>query len=547
MTVVPRLLVVVSAVLALGATACTAGGGEVTPAPEPSSPSASVSVSATADPAGQRVDVPGLSPAALEIMNSAPYERSTWAVRVTDAETGEVLVSYQDGIFLEPASVTKTFSTGAAWLKWGPDSVIVTPVVRTGEVQDGVLDGDLVLVAQGDITMGGQTGPDGSVVFTDMDHNDANLIPGATIADNDPLAGLDDLARQVRASGIREVAGDVAIDDRLFITRDLGENDGPVSPIVINNNLIDLVTLPTEPGEVADVTVRPVVAPWTVTSRVRTVEAGGETDIQVSGGKGGRIVLTGTIAADSDPVLKVWHLADPATFARTAFIEALGRAGVLVRADATAPNRSVRLPSEDDVAAAPQVAALTGLPLEEHVTYILKVSYNRGAQTQICLLAVSVGSRDCDAGLAELGRIMAEAGVDPRAVSLVDGSGLPGNYVAATAITDLMQAFAARPDAEQWQQAMPIMGVDGSVARVQVDSPAAGQVFAKTGTLGAADFVNNRFRVETKALGGYIEASSGRLLTLALIVNQAMFDDLAGVFAANEDLGKIATTIYEDY
>ncbi|HNE89599.1 MAG TPA: D-alanyl-D-alanine carboxypeptidase, partial [Actinomycetota bacterium] len=142
---------------------------------------------------------------------------------------------------------------------------------------------------------------------------------------------------------------------------------------------------------------------------------------------------------------------------------------------------------------------------------------------------------------------LSEAGVDPKQASLVDGSGLPGNFVTPASVTQLMQVFNARPDAQQWQEAMPIMGVDGSVAEVQKDSPAAGKVFAKTGTLGAGDLLNQRLRVETKALGGYIEAQSGRKLAIAIIVNQAMFDDIEGVFAANEDLGKIATSLYEAY
>ena len=91
------------------------------------------------------------------------------------------------------------------------------------------------------------------------------------------------------------------------------------------------------------------------------------------------------------------------------------------------------------------------------------------------------------------------------------------------------------------------MGVDGSIATVQVDSPAKGKVSAKTGTLGAADLLNSRLRLETKALGGYITAKSGRELTVTIIMNQAMFSDIQGVFAANEDLGKIATSIWEAY
>ncbi len=501
--------------------------------------------SSSSEPAESESSIPGLPASAVEIIESPPYANGIWGLHVTDAQSGEVLVDYNGTTLLEPASVTKTYSVGSAWLKFGPESTITTPVVRDGDVDGGTLDGDLVLVAKGDILMGGQTGPDGQVVFTDMDHNDANLLPGATIADNDPLAGLDDLAAQVKAAGINRVDGDVAIDDRLWITRDLGENDGPVSPIVINNNLIDVVATPAAVGERPSIELRPQVAPWRVVNRVKTVAAGEDGAIEITSPAYGVIVLRGTIAADAEPQLKVEHFTDPPRFARTAFIEALERAGVTVGANPTAPNP--RLASKKRVAGLPEVAALESLPLEENATYILKVSYNRGAQTQVCLLAAAIGSRDCDDGFPEMAKVLSEAGIDPKQASLVDGSGLPGNFVTPASVTELMQVFNARPDAAQWQQALPIMGVDGSVAEVQKDSPAAGKVFAKTGTLGAGDLLNQRLRVETKALGGYIEAQSGRKLAIAIIVNQAMFDDIQGVFAANEDLGKIATSLYEAY
>lgn len=501
----------------------------------------------SSQPSAQESSIPGLPDSAVTVMQSAPYAGSTWAVRVQDAQSGETLVDYNTAALLEPASVTKTYSVGSAWLKFGPDSKITTPVVRHGQVSGGTLAGDLILVAQGDILMGGQTGPDGQVVFTNMDHNDANLLPGATIADNDPLAGLDDLAAQVKAAGIDRVAGDVVVDDRLWVTQDLGENDGPVSPIVINNNLIDVVATPGAVGERAKVRMRPEVAPWRVVNRVKTVAAGQDGAIAITSPEYGVIELTGTIAADADPQLKVEHFDDPPRFARTAFIEALQRAGVTVSANPAAPNPRRDLPARTRVAKLPEAAALEGLPLEENGTYILKVSYNRGAQTQVCLLAASVGSRDCDDGFPEMAKVLGAAGVDTLQVSLIDGSGLPGNFVTAASVAQLMQVFNARPDAARWQNALPIMGVDGSIATVQTGSPAAGKVYAKTGTLGGADLLNQRLRVETKALGGYIEAQSGRKLAIAIIVNQAMFGDLEGVFAANEDLGKIATSIYEAY
>ena len=49
--------------------------------------------------------------------------------------------------------------------------------------------------------MGGRTKPDGTVDFANLDHNDANPIPGATLTPEDPLAGLDELAAQVKRPG----------------------------------------------------------------------------------------------------------------------------------------------------------------------------------------------------------------------------------------------------------------------------------------------------------------------------------------------------------
>jgi D-alanyl-D-alanine carboxypeptidase/D-alanyl-D-alanine-endopeptidase (penicillin-binding protein 4) len=339
----------------------------------------------------------------------------------------------------------------------------------------------------------------------------------------------------------------VVVDDRLFKTADLGEWDGPVSPIVINNNLIDVVTTATQPGREASSVMRPKVAPWSLDSQVRTVAAGEPTRITIGSSDARVITVRGTIAAGSPPDLKVRHIDDPATFARTAFIEALRRAGVAVTAPAVRPNSTAPLDSRSEVAALPRVAALRGLDFEQTATYILKVSYNRGAQTQVCLLAVAAGSRNCDAGLPKMAQVLTDAGIDPSGAALVDGTGQPGNYITADSEVQLMTAFARRPDAARWRATLPILGVDGSLAQVSADSPAAGHVAAKTGTNGAADLLNGRFRIATKALGGYITAKSGRELAVTIMVNQAMFDDLDGISTSNNDLGDIAASIWEAY
>ena len=483
--------------------------------------------------------------AALEVMNQPEYADGRWQIAATDLATGEVLIDLDGGKMGEPGSFVKTYSAGAAWLTWGPDHTLITPVKRVGEVMDGVLQGDLVLVGQGDLTMGGRTKPDGTVDFTDLDHNDANPLPGATLTTEDPLTGLNDLAAQVKASGIDAVTGQVIVDDRLF-QGELAEE--PITPIVINQNILDLQITPGEVGEPATVELSPAVAPWRVVSDVQTVPAGEDAELtNPRSAGGGQILISGSIAADSEPQLKVLVLEDPATFARTAFIEALGRAGVSVAGDPIAVNSTATLAPQAEVDALPSVAELESLPLEEEVTYVMKISYNRGAQTFICLLAVETGEDDCSTGMQEAGRIWTDAGLDITGASLIDGSGLEGNYITAENAVQIQTIMAERSDAERWKKTMPILGVDGSLATVQAGSPAAGKVFAKTGTLVGGDSFNGRARIATKTLGGVMETQSGRNVAFTIMMNQGFGAGIEAVFKANDDVGAVAAAIQQEY
>jgi D-alanyl-D-alanine carboxypeptidase/D-alanyl-D-alanine-endopeptidase (penicillin-binding protein 4) len=226
---------------------------------------------------------------------------------------------------------------------------------------------------------------------------------------------------------------------------------------------------------------------------------------------------------------------------------------VTVGGDPVAVNSTAGLASQDDVEALPTVAELESLPLEEDATYVMKVSYNRGAQTFVCLLAVESATYDpearpgteCNGGLRAAAARWREAGMDTTGASVVDGSGLEGNLVTPANQTELQMIMAKRPDAERWKATLPVLGVDGSLAMVLPDSPAAGTVHAKTGTLVGGDNYNGRYRLATKALGGVIDAASGRRLAFTIIATQGFFADIEGVFEANDDVGAVAASIQQ--
>jgi D-alanyl-D-alanine carboxypeptidase/D-alanyl-D-alanine-endopeptidase (penicillin-binding protein 4) len=107
--------------------------------------------------------------------------------------------------------------------------------------------------------------------------------------------------------------------------------------------------------------------------------------------------------------------------------------------------------------------------------------------------------------------------------------------------------MARQPYLPTYRQALPVMGRDGTLTNVQVDSPAAGHVHAKTGGVVPAmgpDGPATTYR----ALAGYIDLPDGRLTAFGAFTEQDVTRDEAGGLQdlARETLGEIATAVYEE-
>src|SRR5215211_302383 len=225
-----------------------------------------------------------LPDAIMAVMSKPRYAGATWNLYVTVADTGEVLYELNADQLAFTGSVRKLFSVGLALDQLGPDHRFTTLVFQQGEVDaQGVLRGDLVLVASGDLTLGGRLNPDGTIEFTDFDHNDANNLGTAILTPQNPLHGLDELARQVKASGITSVSGDVIVDDRLFESFRVPNQNLLITPIMVNENMVDVTVAPTQPGQPASVEWRPMTAAFSVDGGVQTVAAGGADSVSLSG------------------------------------------------------------------------------------------------------------------------------------------------------------------------------------------------------------------------------------------------------------------------
>jgi D-alanyl-D-alanine carboxypeptidase/D-alanyl-D-alanine-endopeptidase (penicillin-binding protein 4) len=459
------------------------------------------------------------------VLRSPGYESGHWGLLVVDQKTGRTVYERNADQLFCPASVTKLFTTAAALTDLGAEHRFITPVVRRGEVgKDGVLHGDLILVARGDLCLGGRTGKDGSLQFVDHDHTYANGDPQSAVVDVDPLGGLDHLARGVAGAGIKAVTGEVLVDDRLFeATTSTGSGPSKVSPIVVNDNVIDVVVTPAPQfGAAATVRFIPETAFETADVHVETTPADQPPAVTVSPAGPRRCMVRGHVPVGHAPVLRIVEVDEPASFARTLFIEVLRRRGVRVEAASVADNPAEKLPARAEAAALPQVVAYTSPPFREYLKVILKVSHNLHASTLPLLLAVHPDQTTLAAGLKLEGTLLKGLGVEPGSISFGGGAGgARADLATPRATVSLLRAMAARPDFPAYEAALPVLGRDGTLARsVAPDSPARGHARAKTGTYFVDNGLTGEAVLTSKALAGYLESSSGRSFVFAFFVNE---------------------------
>jgi serine-type D-Ala-D-Ala carboxypeptidase/endopeptidase (penicillin-binding protein 4) len=492
----------------------------------------------------------GLAAKIGAVINGPNYKHSRWGVLVVDNENGRTVYEHNPDQLFAPASVTKLYTCAAALCALGADHRFETPVYRRGEVADGILHGDLILIGQGDLTLGGRAGASGKLLFKDHDHIYADwLSTRCELVDADPLAGLVELVRQVKDSGVRQVDGDVLIDNRLF-AQARGSGSGPdvLTPILVNDNVVDvLITPATKAGEPATAKFRPETSYVQIEVQVKTVDDGQPMKIETERVGPESFMVRGQIPRSAKPILRICPVDDPAGFARALFVESLRRAGVAVTASIhQAPTSN--LPNKDSYKDLKRVALLKSPPFSEMLKVTLKVSHNLYASTLPLLIAAKDGKSTLTDGLHLERRQLVELGVDVDVMSLESGAG-GGNADRVTPRTtvQLLQGLAKRPDWPVYQSALPILGVDGTLEdAVGSDSPARGKVMAKTGTYGDTDLLNGRLLVRAKSLAGVMTTAKGRGLTFAVFVNDVHLPAGADPSREGKVIGRLCEILYQN-
>lgn len=429
-------------------------------------------------------------PAALDAsLASAGIPRSAVAILVQDVAGGPPLLEHRSTEAMNPASVMKLVTTFAALDQLGPAFSWTTRVSSgtDAKLQDGVLHGDLYVTGGGDPRLSRER--------------------------------LWLLLRELRAQGIRRIAGDVITDRSLFRLppHDPGAFDRrPLRPYNVGPDALTVdygaVTVQFRPsGEGVSATVDPLPTGLALDIRIRRTGNGG------CGDPTAQLTATTTVNPAGDAVLRIdgnlppactdafdWNFAPLppdrlfAGLFRSLWRELGGELGGRFRDGATPPGARLLAESRSP-------------SLAEVLRDMNKWSNNVIARTLLATLGATAepGEDAPSAGARRVARSLAANGIDTDQLVIENGAGLSRiERISARSLGQLLIASWHSRTMPELVASLPIAGVDGTARKRVAGSPAQGAAHVKTGTLDGV-----------RSLAGYVQARNGHRYAVILLIN----------------------------
>jgi serine-type D-Ala-D-Ala carboxypeptidase/endopeptidase (penicillin-binding protein 4) len=478
------------------------------------------------------------------LLEEPAVARDHWGIAVVGMD-GAPIYSLNDGQLFQPASNAKLFTTAAAMALLGAKSTYQTKVLARGIFdEDGKLTGHLVLIGNGDANLSGRVLPY------------VAPVPGEKAAAEDsgpaPLRYLEEMADQISATGLKSVQGDVIGDDTVFpwepYAQDWAIDDAvwgygaPVSALSINDNQVKVTVTPGDAvGAPASLAMDPAMSYYTPDVAVTTGAAKSGSTVQMERTPGSKVLrIYGAIGLHAQPDVEEIAIQDPAEYAAMALKGMLEARGIRVSGEARARHRVLmdtesfsresgaiveaaskevspqqRIEPADDGAFGVAVtgeertlASHVSPALAEDVVVTNKTSQNLHAELLLRQLGEARGRDGTIAqGARVLRQFLVSAGIDKDEFVFLDGSGLSGHdLVTPRATVRLLHYASGQTWFADWKSSLPVGGVDGSLEGRFTKAPLKGKVFAKTGTLG-----------EARALSGYVECASGRMVIFSIM------------------------------
>lgn len=452
------------------------------------------------------------------------FAAASWGIAVVSLDSGRALYTHRADRLLQPASTAKLFTAALGLSALGPDYRIPTRLLGSGDIRGDRLHGDLVLYGMGDPTLG---------------------TPGSN------TDWADQLASQLAAHGIRHVHGDLVADDSYFRGPLAGSgweaNDlqswfaVPASALSVQENIVTVTVAPgMAVGRPAIIGLDPPDTGMLLKHQLSTTARNTHSDINLYRAPGSNTLSAfGNIAERSPAQHFRLAVTDPAQLAGRQLLQALARRHI--RLDGKL--RVLHWPQDDAklLERATVLGEVRSPPLGDMLQRGLKRSQNLylqnlllsvGVQAQAAATSTGFVSTE-SRGIEALHDWLARIGIAPSSSLIAEGSGLARrNLATPNALVRLLTYMAVQPYAATWRDALPIAGVDGTLAWRMRHTAAANNVHAKTGSM---DYV--------QCLAGYVTTAAGERLAFAIMLNN--YDRAAGAPSASHDLDALAVLLAE--
>lgn len=425
-----------------------------------------------------------------------------WSVLVVSLDRGDTLFAAAPDSARAPASNMKLLTSAAVLRELGPEFRFRTWLVSEGDVQGGVLTGDLVLYGTGDPGISDRFFPSKESVFHAL--ADQLLAQGITAVDGDLVGDASFLAGPLRPGG--------------WEAEDLNDHfAAAVSALSFNENVVSLRVEPAaRSGWRPVVHTLPDHAGLEVDNRALTVEGRARLTI-------GRldplepILVEGSIQRGGRDAWREITVSDPAQFAVSVFRSVLESRGIrvlgtgqVVRDPRTSPvtSRKVTAPARG-TGRARILATHVSPPLRDYLAVVNKKSNNLFTELLFRTLGRHrEGIGDPGAPARAVAASLAGLGVDTTGLVQLDGSGLSaGNRVRAGTLVDVLAGMAGSDLWGEFWATLPEAGNRRELPRMY-RTAAAGNLRAKTGTIEGVS-----------ALSGMVLSQDGERLAFSILVN----------------------------
>ncbi len=441
------------------------------------------------------------------VINQPRYAASLWGVKIVSLDSGKTLFEHEAQKLSSPASNSKLYTMALALDRLGADYRIKTSLYAQSQPDaDGTLKGDLIVYGRGDPTI------------------------NAHLHDNDIFKALEPLVTALTTAGVKRISGDLVGDDSYFHDPPFGAGwdwedfqeyyGAEVSALTINDNTLQLVVKPgANEGEPCRLTFNPPTTYVTVSNRTQTVAKGHPRRIELYRPVAENVVyVSGEVPVDNPGSDEDVTMHNPAGLFVTLFKEALARHGITVAGGVRTVDWKDREVTPLDLKQWIEIGSMESLPMRNIVPEVMKPSQNLYTDLMLAHVGESLlSAKDAEldrsassAGIRELNKFLAEAGVKRGDTIFEEGSGLSrDNLTTPNATVALLTFMSHHKNAEVYTNALPIAGVDGTLRRRMKGTPAAGNLRAKTGSLRWAN-----------TLSGYVTTAAGEHLVFSIMLNR---------------------------